>query len=81
MLKKRIVTALAMFLCFVSAIYFLPASTLALAFAVVAAAGAWEWGYLAGWDTPIRRAVFVASFSVCAAPTRLLIGLIPRLPR
>ena len=68
MLKKRIVTALAMFLCFVSAIYFLPASTLALAFAVVAAAGAWEWGYLAGWDTPIRRALFVAVFlCMCGA--------------
>lgn len=49
-----------MALVFLGAVLFLPIPTLALAFAVVVALGAWEWAPLAGLQRALSRALFVA---------------------
>ena len=57
MLRRRVITALLMSALFLAAVYYLPLSILALAFALVVALGAWEWAPLAGLaGAPARTA-------------------------
>ena len=68
MLAKRIYTALILICVFFVAVTQLSADMLSLAFAVVGAAGAWEWSALAGWTSRVTRAFFVLMFAgVCVA--------------
>ena len=59
MLRQRVITALIMAGLFLAGIMFLPLPALAAAFGLVVAAGAWEWSRLAGWQSPVTRAVYV----------------------
>ncbi|WP_040482214.1 phosphatidate cytidylyltransferase [Luminiphilus syltensis] len=58
MLRKRVLTALVLVALFLSAVIYLPLPLLALFFALVAAAGAWEWAALAGWTRPMLRTFY-----------------------
>ncbi|MEZ5571907.1 MAG: phosphatidate cytidylyltransferase [Halioglobus sp.] len=59
MLKQRVVTALIMAGLFLSAIYYLPLSGLAICFGLLVALGAWEWSSLAGWRHTLPRVLYV----------------------
>lgn len=59
MLRQRVLTAVAMALVFLGAVLFLSIPTLALAFVVVVALGAWEWAPLAGLQHALARGLFV----------------------
>ncbi|MHA7816270.1 MAG: phosphatidate cytidylyltransferase [Pseudohaliea sp.] len=80
MLRQRVITALAMAGLFLAGIFFLPLAALAAAFALVVAAGAWEWAPLAG----LRGAALQALYALlvlggCAGAWFLLpLGEAPR---
>lgn len=59
MLRQRVITALVMGGLFLAAIAFLPLPGLALVFALLVAAGAWEWSRLAGWHSALARVAYV----------------------
>jgi phosphatidate cytidylyltransferase len=59
MLRQRVITALVMGGLFLVAIAFLPLPGLAVVFALVVAAGAWEWSRLAGWRAAPARTAYV----------------------
>lgn len=68
MLKQRVVTALAMAGLFLAAIFLLPLAALALVFALVVAAAAWEWAPLASLDgTAVRGCYALAIAAACGA--------------
>lgn len=67
MLRQRVVTGLIMAAAFLAAVVFLPLGGLALAFGIVVALGSWEWSRLAGWNTPVARALYVVLLLVCLA--------------
>ncbi|MEE4204621.1 MAG: phosphatidate cytidylyltransferase [Halieaceae bacterium] len=58
MLQQRILTALVLVALFLSGVLFVEPLVLAMIFAVVAAAGAWEWAPLAGWTGRAAQALF-----------------------
>ena len=58
MLRERVITALTMAGLFLAGIFFLPLPALAAAFALVVAAGAWEWAPLAGLRGTVMQAAF-----------------------
>tara|TARA_Y100001933_G_scaffold253732_2_gene294383 strand:- start:33 stop:827 length:795 start_codon:yes stop_codon:yes gene_type:complete len=60
LLRSRIITALVLAPLVIAAIYLLPLYGFALAFWLIAAAGAWEWAGLAGVSGAAGRAVYVA---------------------
>ncbi len=60
MLKYRVLSAALLIALLVAAVTQLDDTTLALAFAVVALLGAWEWAALAGLGTPLARLLYVA---------------------
>ena len=60
MLKQRITTGLIMVGLFLAAIIFLPLPALALLLGILIGMGAWEWSRLAGWGSPVARALYVA---------------------
>lgn len=81
MLRQRVFTAIAMAIAFLAGVLFLSIPTLALAFAVVVALGAWEWAPLAGLRHVLARtaymllvvlgcAVFYAYLSLGDSPRR-----------
>ena len=73
MLKQRVFTAVAMALVFLAAVLFLSIPTLALAFTVVVALGAWEWAPLAGFRrAPLRVIYMVLIVAGCAVLYRQL---------
>jgi len=69
---------------FLASIVFLSLPALALVFALLIAAGGWEWSRLAGWESPVARGVYVvvllavlaAAYSYCQlggeAPRKLV---------
>lgn len=59
-LRQRVITGVTLALLFLAAVGFLPLATLALIFAVVATAGAWEWGALAGFAGRWRQVAYAA---------------------
>jgi phosphatidate cytidylyltransferase len=59
MLRQRVITALIMAALFLSAVMFLSLPVLALVFALVVAAGGWEWSRLAGLQNVIARLLYV----------------------
>jgi phosphatidate cytidylyltransferase len=67
MLKQRIITALIMAGVFLAAIVFLPLSGLALLFGIFVCMGGWEWSRLAGWSSPVARALYVAVLAAALA--------------
>ncbi|KGE04484.1 phosphatidate cytidylyltransferase [Pseudohaliea rubra] len=80
MLKQRVITALAMAGLFLAGIFFLPVAALAAAFALVVAAGAWEWAPLSGFRGAARQALFaLLVLAGCAGVWFLLpLGETPR---
>lgn len=60
MLRQRVITALVMGGLFLAALAFLSLPALAVVFALVVGAGAWEWSRLAGWRSPPTRVLYVA---------------------
>ena len=58
MLRERVITALTLAGLFLAGIFFLPLPALAAAFALVVAAGAWEWAPLAGLRGTVMQAAF-----------------------
>ena len=58
MLQQRILTALVLAALFLGGVMFVEPLVLAILFALVAAAGAWEWAPLAGWTGRGARALF-----------------------
>lgn len=74
MLRTRIVTALIAAPLAVAAIYLLPAMWFALAYGLVAALGAYEWGGLIGLRRVSARLAYVALFMLAAAVTWLVDG-------
>ena len=58
MLKQRVITGVAMAGTFLLAVMFLPLPALALLFALIVAAGGWEWAHLAGIANKGARAVY-----------------------
>ena len=58
MLRQRVITALAMAGLFLAGIFYLPLAALAAVFALVVAAGAWEWAPLAGLRGAALQAVY-----------------------
>lgn len=58
MLKQRVITGVAMAGSFLLAVMFLPLPALALLFALIVAAGGWEWAHLAGIANKGARAVY-----------------------
>jgi phosphatidate cytidylyltransferase len=68
MLRQRIITALVLAGIFVSALAILPLPGLALLLAVFIGLGAWEWSRMAGWKSPVSRAIYTLLFWVaCGA--------------
>ena len=59
-LRQRIITGLVLAGLFLAAVAFLPLQAIAIAFAVVATAGAWEWSQLAGFRRPVARLLYAA---------------------
>ena len=73
MLRLRVITALAMAGLFLAGIFVLPLPALAAAFALVVAAGAWEWAPLAGLrGAPLQAAFALLVLAGCAAGWFLL---------
>ncbi len=62
MLRQRVITAVVMAVLFLTAIASLGLNWLALLFAVVASAAAWEWAPLSGLKGYIQRLVYVCVF-------------------
>ena len=62
MLRQRVITAMIMAALFLAAVTHLDLDWLALLFAVIAAAAAWEWGSLAGLQGPVQRVLYVLVF-------------------
>lgn len=58
MLLARVLTGVTMLVAFLSAMAFLDSTTLALVFAAIATAGAWEWAPLAGWQGRLWQALY-----------------------
>lgn len=58
-MKQRFVTGLVLAALFLSAMFWLNITTLAVVFALVAAAGSWEWAAMAGWNHPVGRVAYV----------------------
>ncbi|MDR1708626.1 MAG: phosphatidate cytidylyltransferase [Candidatus Accumulibacter sp.] len=67
MLRARILTALALLAGLAGALFFLPDPGWIALCALAAAAGAWEWGGLAGWGRPARVAYAAALGALCVA--------------
>jgi phosphatidate cytidylyltransferase len=80
MLRQRVITALAMAGLFLAGIFFLPLAALAVAFALVVAAGAWEWAPLAGLRGAALQALYaLLVLAGCAGAWFLLpLGEAPR---
>ena len=55
MLRQRIITAVILAGVFLASVAFLNMNWLALLFALISLAAAWEWAALAGWSTPVLR--------------------------
>ena len=55
MLRQRIITAVILAGVFLASVAFLNMNWLALLFALISVAAAWEWAALAGWSTPVLR--------------------------
>ncbi|MEH6636256.1 MAG: phosphatidate cytidylyltransferase [Halioglobus sp.] len=60
MLKQRVITGLIMAGTFLAAIVFLSIPWLALVLGVLVSMGGWEWSRLAGLNSPVTRALYVA---------------------
>ena len=67
MLRQRVITALIMAGLFLAGIVFLPATALAAVFALLILAGGWEWSRMAGWESSLSRAAFVALLAALLA--------------
>lgn len=59
MLRQRVITGLIMAGLFLTGILLLPVKALAGVFAFLILAGGWEWSRMAGWQSPIARALYV----------------------
>ncbi len=55
MLRQRVITAVVLAGVFLASLVFLNMNWLALVFAFISMAAAWEWAALAGWTTPVLR--------------------------
>ena len=55
MLRQRVITAVILAGVFLASVVFLNMNWLALLFAFISMAAAWEWAALAGWTTPVLR--------------------------
>lgn len=60
MLRQRVITGLIMAGLFLAGIVFLPVKALAAVFAFLILAGGWEWSRMAGWESQVARALYVA---------------------
>ena len=74
MLKTRIITALALFSVFVSALFFLPVVFWAALATLVAAVAAWEWGGLQAYGAKGRVSLAVVTAFFCCALVLLFPG-------
>ena len=64
MLLQRVITAIVLAVIFLAAVATLQLDALALIFGLVAVAGVWEWGSLAGWRVPWQRGLYAMCFAV-----------------
>lgn len=62
MLWQRVLTGVTMLALFLAGMAFLDTTTLAIVFAGVATAGAWEWAPLAGWQGRVGRVLYSLLF-------------------
>lgn len=69
MLSRRILTALALVLPLLAALFYLPSFWLALLFGAVIVAGAWEWAILSALNTRLPRGLYVFALTVFGALT------------
>jgi len=63
-LRQRVITAIVLAVIFLAAVATLQLDALALIFGLVAVAGVWEWGFLAGWRVPWQRGLYAMCFAV-----------------
>lgn len=65
MLRQRIVTALALGVLVVAAIFWLPSGVTTAVITLLMLAGAWEWSAFPGFKHPIARVAYVAAVAAC----------------
>jgi len=72
-LRQRFITAVILAALFLSGVALLPLHWLALCFALVATAGAWEWSALAGWNHRVARIMYALVLPLLLAGLWLLL--------